>query len=160
MQSLFESKNLENSEGLAQCQSLDDTEAAGRAIAAQLTFPSCVYLDGAMAAGKTTLAKSIIHGLGYVGDVTSPTYNLVQEYPVRGGTVYHMDLYRLEAPEELEFLALDDLWGEQSIFLVEWSERGVGWLPPATHRVEIELPLDAPSTYRNIVFKTGASLKT
>jgi len=61
-----------------------------------------------MGAGKTTLTKSIINTLGYQGEVTSPTYNLIQEYPVNNGMVYHMDLYRLQDPEELSFLALED----------------------------------------------------
>jgi len=83
----------------------------------------CVYLEGDMGAGKTTLAKSIIHGFGYAGPVTSPTYNLVQEYPVDHGVIYHMDLYRLDDPAELEFLALEDLWGQESVFLIEWPAR-------------------------------------
>jgi tRNA threonylcarbamoyladenosine biosynthesis protein TsaE len=105
-----------------------------------------------MAAGKTTLAKAIINQLGYVGEVTSPTYNLVQEYPVASGTVYHMDLYRLESPDELEFLALDDLWTKDSVFLVEWSERGHGWLPAASHRVVIEKNAEFDSDHRTIRF--------
>lgn len=90
-----------------------------------------------MGAGKTTLAKSIIHGFGYEGAVTSPTYNLIQEYPVKGGVIYHMDLYRLDDPGELEFLALDDLWGEEAIFLIEWAERGRGLLRAADILISI-----------------------
>ncbi len=119
-------------------QSLADTEYVGEQIAEIISFPSCVYLNADMGAGKTTLTKSIIAGLGYSGPVTSPTYNLIQEYPVANGIVYHMDLYRLQDPEELEFLALEDLWSEQSIFLVEWPQNGIGFLAPASHIISID----------------------
>lgn len=97
----------------------------------------CVYLEGDMGAGKTTLAKSIINAFGYQGAVTSPTYNLVQEYPVSDGIIYHMDLYRLEDPGELEFLALDDLWEQDAIFLIEWAERGQRHLRAAERIISI-----------------------
>jgi len=119
-------------------KSLNDTEDIGHQIANHLSFPSCVYLEAGMGAGKTTLTKSIINALGYVGPVTSPTYNLIQEYPVKDGMVYHMDLYRLQDPEELSFLALEDLWSEKSIFLIEWPQNGSGYLLPASHIISIE----------------------
>lgn len=119
-------------------QSISETDEIGRIIAATLTAPACVYLEAEMGVGKTTLCKSIIHGLGYSGTVTSPTYNLIQEYPLAQCTVYHMDLYRLEDPSELEFLALPDLWQDSSLFLIEWPERGEGFLPMATHRIELK----------------------
>ena len=136
--SLFESK------------SLSDTESVGQQIASALTFPSCVYLDAGMGAGKTTLTKSIINSLGYQGEVTSPTYNLIQEYPVNNGMVYHMDLYRLQDPEELSFLALEDLWSDQSIFLIEWPQNGEGYLSPASHIIRIEK--DTETNVRSIEF--------
>ena len=119
-------------------QSVNDTEQVGEQLAQLIRFPSCVYLNADMGAGKTTLTKAIINGLGYSGSVTSPTYNLIQEYPVDGGMVYHMDLYRLQDPEELEFLALEDLWSERSIFLIEWPQNGTGFLRPASHVISIE----------------------
>lgn len=119
------------------CISLHDTEQAGRAIAKQLRFPACVYLQGDLGAGKTTLCQSVIQGFGYQGSVTSPTYNLIQEYSVAQGTIYHMDLYRLNDPAELEFLALEDLWCESSLFLIEWPSKGEGMLRSATHQIDI-----------------------
>ena len=91
-----------------------------------------------MGLGKTTLCKSIIESFGYQGVVTSPTYNLIQEYAVDGGIIYHMDLYRLQDPEELAYLGVADLWSSRSLFLVEWPERGDGFLPTATARITIE----------------------
>ena len=132
--------------------SLGDTEVAGREIAQQLGFPACVYMQASMGMGKTILCKSIIQGLGYSGADTSPTYNLVQEYPVSGGVIYHMDLYRLQDPEELEYLALADLWTARSLFLVEWPERGAGYLPSATAQIHIEKAQNGADQSRQISF--------
>ena len=118
-------------------QSLADTDRIGKRIAQDLIMPACVYLEGELGAGKTTLCKSIIQSLGYQGEVTSPTYNLIQEYVVDNGVVYHMDLYRLNSPEELEFLAVEDLWCDKSIFLIEWPSKGGSLLHEATHQVAI-----------------------
>ena len=135
-------------------KTLIDTESVGRLIANALSYPSCVYLNADMGAGKTTLTKSIINALGYTGTVTSPTYNLIQEYPVDNGVVYHMDLYRLQDPEELSFLALEDLWSDNSIFLIEWPQNGDGYLVPASHRISIEK--NAKTNVRKIEFDTIA----
>lgn len=120
------------------CKTLLDTQNAAMEIAQQLTLPDCVYLYGDLGAGKTTLCQSIIQAFGYNGAVTSPTYNLVHEYSVELGTIYHMDLYRLQDPEELAFLALADLWTERSLFLIEWPERGQTCLPKPTQLLRLE----------------------
>lgn len=133
--------------------SLSETEAAGSQIMAHLQFPACVYLNGEMGVGKTTLCKSIIKAFGYAGDVTSPTYNLIQEYPVALGTIYHMDLYRLEDASELAYLAIDDLWSEQSIFLIEWAERGLGYLQVADMEISISKSYGQPHENRQIILQ-------
>ena len=120
------------------CHSLPQTQAMGQAIAEHLPVPACVYLEGNMGAGKTTLCQAIIAALGYAGSVTSPTYNLIHEYELAQGMVYHMDLYRLQEPSELEFLALADLCNERSVLLIEWPERGGAWLPAPSHIIRIE----------------------
>ena len=130
---------------------LEETEIIGQQIAKRLTFPSCVYLQGEMGVGKTTLTKSIIQALGYVGEVTSPTYNLVQEYQVKQGVIYHMDLYRLEDPSELEYLALDDLWSNNSLFLIEWPLRGAGYLQMANAEVVVSKVFGNDVDQRSIV---------
>lgn len=121
------------------CPSLSDTTRAGEQIAQSLKWPSCVYMQGNMGAGKTTLCQAIIKCLGYDGAVTSPTYNLIQEYQVTAGTIYHMDLYRVEDPSELEFLAIQDLWKSDSLFLIEWPEKGAAYLPQASDIINIQL---------------------
>lgn len=115
--------------------SLEQTQQIAQQIYAQLTFPACVYLRGDLGAGKTTLCQSIIHAAGYQGAVTSPTYNLIQEYPVEQGIIYHMDFYRLESPEEAELLALDDLWSQNSLFLVEWPDKAIDWIRKPDHEI-------------------------
>jgi tRNA threonylcarbamoyladenosine biosynthesis protein TsaE len=135
--------------------SLEQTHNIGELIARQLVFPSCVYVHGDMGAGKTTLTKSIIHAFGYVGEVTSPTYNLVQEYQVEQGIIYHMDLYRLDDPSEIEFLAIEDMWSERSLFLIEWPEKGVGYLHPADSEIHINRVSNKSSEARNIILKSA-----
>lgn len=117
--------------------SLDDSSQIARKIASELSFPMCVFFEGDLGSGKTTLIKSIIEYFGYDGTVTSPTYNLIQEYPCQLGTIYHMDLYRVNDPFELEFLALNDLWSDTSLFLIEWPNKGDGFLPTADFVVDI-----------------------
>ena len=134
-----------------QSSCLADTNKIGQKIAKTIRFPSCIYLHADMGLGKTTLCKSIIAALGSQQTVTSPTYNLVQEYRVKEGNVYHMDLYRLEDPSELEFLALPDLWSSNSLFLIEWPQNGDGFLQLATH--EITLQKVSGSDIRNITLK-------
>ena len=118
--------------------SLIETQQIGELIAANLAMPACVHLLGDLGAGKTTLCKSIIHSLGYYDVVTSPTYNLIQEYPTASGVIYHMDCYRLDSPEELAFLAISDLWSKDSLFLIEWPSKGGKLLPEPTHSIEIK----------------------
>jgi tRNA threonylcarbamoyladenosine biosynthesis protein TsaE len=111
-------------------------EALGARLA-PLLDNAIVYLQGELGAGKTTLARGILRGMGYNDKVRSPTYTLVEPYAVDQGMVYHLDLYRLADAEELEWLGLRDMLAEQAILLVEWPERGDGVLPEADLVVQI-----------------------
>lgn len=105
------------------------TEALGRALAATRPPQAVVHLQGDLGAGKSTLARALLRALGVEGAIRSPTYTLVEHYPLaRGGNALHLDLYRIAAAGELEFLALDT--DDAELWLVEWPERGVGALPP------------------------------
>jgi tRNA threonylcarbamoyladenosine biosynthesis protein TsaE len=96
------------------------------------------WLRGDLGAGKSTLARALLRELGVEGAIRSPTYTLVERYPLRGGgEAAHLDLYRIAAPGELEFLALEDLGVEAGLWLVEWPERGASALPPADLEVEL-----------------------
>ena len=102
----------------------DATEAFGRALAAQLRPGDVVALFGTLGAGKTTLARGILRGLGHRGDVASPTFPIVQTYapPDTAIPVWHVDLYRLEDEAELEELGLDEAKQEGAL-VIEWPER-------------------------------------
>lgn len=107
------------------------TEALGARLAATLPARAVVYLEGDLGAGKSTLARALLRALGVAGRIRSPTYTLVERYPVPGGEAAHLDLYRLGDAAELDFLALDELADAARLWLVEWPERGAGHLPPA-----------------------------
>lgn len=105
--------------------SAEETIAYGRSLAAELSPPLIVLLRGDLGAGKTTLAKGIAEGFGAARaeDVTSPTFTLVHEYRGPRVTLFHIDLYRIDTPRELETLGLDDLLAPNSILLIEWGEK-------------------------------------
>lgn len=88
-----------------------------------------VYLTGDLGAGKTTLARGFIHAVGVTEPIRSPTYTLLETYEAPNVTVVHLDLYRLRDPDELEPLGLRDLARPSYVWLIEWAERGAGWLP-------------------------------
>ena len=105
--------------------SAEETIAFGRTLTELLTPPKLVLLRGDLGAGKTTLVKGIAAGFeaAQEDDVTSPTFTLVHEYRGPRANLYHLDLYRLDAPRELETLGLDDLRSDNSILLIEWGEK-------------------------------------
>ncbi len=100
---------------------------------------SCVcYLQGDLGSGKTTLVRAIVKAMGYAGSVKSPTYTLIEPYEIRGRGVLHMDLYRLSDPEELEFLGVRDYLKADTLWFVEWPEKGEGFLPPPDLVISID----------------------
>jgi tRNA threonylcarbamoyladenosine biosynthesis protein TsaE len=95
-----------------------------------------VLLQGELGAGKSTFARALIRHLGHQGPVPSPTYTLVEPYELPGRQVYHVDLYRIANPEEVEFLGWSD-W-QDGLLLVEWPERAGGYLASADLRIVLE----------------------
>ena len=104
-------------------------EALARRLAGVLEAPLVIHLHGDLGAGKTTLARALIHGLGYTGRVKSPTYGLLEHYEAGDVHVLHLDLYRIADSGELEFLGIQDLFDSKTLLLVEWPERGGRFLP-------------------------------
>ena len=105
--------------------STEETIAFGRTLPASLAPPKLILLRGDLGAGKTTLVKGIAAAFDAATeeDVTSPTFTLVHEYRGPRANLYHIDLYRVDTPRELETLGLDDLRSENSILLIEWGEK-------------------------------------
>ena len=111
------------------------TDSLGRKLAGAVLKAApesfCIYLRGELGAGKTSFARGFLRGLGHSGRVPSPTYTLIEPYTIAGYNVYHMDLYRLQDPGELEFLGISELTGPRSLLLIEWPEQGGRELCPA-----------------------------
>jgi len=105
--------------------SAEETIALGRSLAEKLAPPKIVLLRGDLGAGKTTLVKGIAEAFHAASaeDVTSPTFTLIHEYRGPWVSLFHIDLYRVDTPRQLETLGLDDLIAADSILLIEWGEK-------------------------------------
>jgi tRNA threonylcarbamoyladenosine biosynthesis protein TsaE len=122
-----------------------DTERIGadlaRALPAAVPRALCVHLCGDLGAGKTTWVRGFLRALGATGPVRSPTYGLMESYPLPPWSVLHLDLYRLRDPAEVLALGLRDHDLPGSVWLIEWPERGGGQIPPPDLRIELEAAL-------------------
>ncbi len=108
-------------------------------LAAQLAgHPAMIELQGDLGSGKTTFARALIHALGGPERIPSPTYALLECYPLAAGQAVHLDLYRIQNPAEIDELGLDELLAAApTVLLVEWPEHGAGLLPPADLRLHL-----------------------
>lgn len=106
-------------------------------LADELRPGDVLRLDGDLGAGKTTITQWIGERLGVVEKVQSPTFSLVRHYPCKYGTLNHIDLYRMEAPEEIEALDYEELFWPDGITVIEWAERAEEYLPPDVLRIRL-----------------------
>jgi tRNA threonylcarbamoyladenosine biosynthesis protein TsaE len=124
-------------DGEWECGTPEEMHALGRKMAADLRSGACLGLCGPLGAGKTQLVKGLAVGLGYTGEVTSPTFSLLHEY--RGGreVLFHLDFYRVETERELIDLGWDELL-EEGLVVAEWADKFPGVLPRGTRLIRIE----------------------
>lgn len=114
------------------------TARLAQRLAPALAAGGVVYLEGDLGSGKTTFARALLRALGVTDRVKSPTYSLVERYERPALTVWHLDLYRIADPGELEWLGLDAIDAPASLTLIEWPQRGAGRLPPPHLRVLLQ----------------------
>lgn len=131
--------------------SQDAQEAIGARLAAVCPPALIVYLEGDLGAGKTTLVRGFLRALGCTGPVKSPTYTLMEPYELPSHRCYHLDLYRLADPGELEYLGLRDLFQDELVVLIEWPERGLGVLPEP----DLKILIGFDQQGRKLVFEGG-----
>lgn len=113
--------------------------AFGEALGQVLEGRGLVYLEGELGAGKTTLTRGMLRAYGHQGAVKSPTYTLIEPYELGSQRIYHLDLYRLADPEELEFIGGRDVLSDDALTIIEWPSRGEGWLPVPDLRLVLEV---------------------
>jgi tRNA threonylcarbamoyladenosine biosynthesis protein TsaE len=116
-----------------------DTLSAGVALAAGIEPGMVVFLSGELGAGKTTLARGILRGLGHTGKVKSPSFALVEPYTFSRLYLYHFDFYRFSDPRELGDAGFREHFNPESVSLVEWPENAAGMLPPADLRISLKV---------------------
>ena len=131
-----------------------ETTEIGSKVASCLKGGEVIYLKGELGTGKTTLVRGALNKLGFVGNVKSPTYTIVEPYSIDNHVVYHFDLYRLNDPAELESLGIRDYCDGQSICFFEWPEKGGNLLPNA----DINLLLSYTEEGRNVELTTTSEI--
>jgi tRNA threonylcarbamoyladenosine biosynthesis protein TsaE len=109
----------------------------GVRLARLLQGEGVLHISGDLGAGKTTLCRGILRAMGHPGAVKSPTFTLVEPYQFSESEVYHFDLYRLGDPGELEYIGIDEYFGNNKLCLIEWPEKAIGYLPQ--HDLEIDI---------------------
>jgi len=133
-------------------------EAATLALGARLSkvvaAGMAIYLHGNLGAGKTTLVRGLLHAMGHVGKVKSPTYTLVEPYTLGQLTVYHFDLYRFADPEEWDAVGFRDYFNPLSLCLVEWPEQAGDLLPPPD--IDIRISLQGDGRKASLIANTTA----
>lgn len=124
----------------------ESMRALGARLAAQLPRsedPFVITIEGELGAGKTTLVAGLLGALGVRGAIRSPTYTLIEPYEAAGLQLYHLDLYRLAHPNELEALGVRDLLLPGAVLLIEWPSRAQGCLPASDLALQIDYVADA-----------------
>jgi tRNA threonylcarbamoyladenosine biosynthesis protein TsaE len=125
--------------GLTILNNAEAAQAFGASWAANLVGGEIFALHGVLGAGKTQLAKGLARGLGYTGDVTSPTFTIIHEYLGGRLPIYHIDLYRIQSESDAIHIGLEEYLPGEGVTLIEWPERIASILPPQTQHWELEV---------------------
>jgi tRNA threonylcarbamoyladenosine biosynthesis protein TsaE len=118
-----------------------ETVDFAKKLAELIEVPALILLKGELGTGKTLITKAVVSALGYQGDVTSPTFNLVQEYQA-DVEILHMDLYRLDSSEELVEIGFEDYLNREAIIFIEWPELALSLIPADFVFIDIEKKSD------------------
>jgi tRNA threonylcarbamoyladenosine biosynthesis protein TsaE len=127
------------------------TCALGARLARAIVPGLSIYLRGELGSGKTTLARGLLRGLGYAGRVKSPTYTLVELYPISRLNLYHFDFYRFKDPKEWRDAGFGEYFNGASVCLVEWPEKAAGLLPVA----DLDIAFEFASDGRDLSIRAG-----
>ena len=130
-----------------------ETEQFGAELWRILPKKCLVFLQGDLGAGKTTLTRGVLRAAGHQGVVKSPTYTIVEEYQLSSGMFFHFDLYRINDPEELEWLGINDYLDQQCLCFIEWPKLGEGYLPTP----DIEISMVAIGEAREIKVRAASN---
>lgn len=133
-------------------------EALGQKLAGLSPPGSKLFLQGELGAGKTTLVRGFLSGLGYQGIVKSPTYTLVEPYQLNDLEIFHFDLYRLNDPEELESIGIRDYFSGSGTCLVEWPEKGAALLGSPDVFIQIQYQDQQRKVLLEAQTKTGKEI--
>lgn len=128
------------------------TRSFGARLAPLIRPGMSLYLHGDLGSGKTTLARGLVRALGYPGRVKSPTYSLVELYPVSRLNLYHFDFYRFRDPKEWRDAGFNECFNDASVCLVEWPEKAAGLLP----RADLELAFEFAGDGRDVSVRAGS----
>jgi tRNA threonylcarbamoyladenosine biosynthesis protein TsaE len=131
----------------------DELVAWGERLGRLAKPPLVVTISGELGSGKTTLVQAICRGYGVTDDVTSPTFALVHRYSAPRSPVFHLDLYRLERPDELTNIGWDEILSEEALILIEWPERAAGRVPRDHVPISLQHLPDDPS--RRLLYAGG-----
>ena len=125
-----------------------ETEAIGRQVAENIGVGSVLALKGELGSGKTLFVKGIVAGLGSGADVTSPTFTILHEYRRGRLPVYHFDLFRVENPQALARLGLDDYFFGDGISVIEWADRFPDFVPEQARWIFFEIKSETQRAIR------------
>lgn len=134
------------------------TEEFGRKVASFCGADTVLFLYGDLGTGKTTFVRGFLNALGCPEKIKSPTYTLVEHYEVSDQTIYHFDLYRLDNPQELTFIGIDEYFSNGTIVLIEWPEKAGNYIPKPDLSLFLKMVEDGRELILKSHNKKGAKL--